>query len=402
MCLMKFTTASGQLVELPHRSIGRGGEGEVLPVAGNPALVAKIFHQPTLNHRSKLEFMIANPLQPSGDHFWVTWPLDILFTREVRPKFAGYIMHKIKNARPLFICYNPAKRRKQCLGIDYRHLVRSGQNLAAAFNQAHLRRYLIGDPNESNVFVRDDACVILIDADSWQIACNGRIFRSLVAKSDFLPPELQNRNLKNLDRQPWHDNFALAVLLFKIIGEGSHPFDGVYHGSGDEPPLEARIAAGAFPYRDTSGRWSPKGVALPFDSLHHRLRNLFDQAFVAGHSRPQSRPDASAWQMAFSMAERELQRCRLNSKHWFWGKHCVWCQRKKLLGGLDQFPDRMPTPDKKINTSTYSTPPSVLICRPSSKPVSTPASWLTDLHLIGVRARRVIEDTFDSIAKKIS
>jgi DNA-binding helix-hairpin-helix protein with protein kinase domain len=396
---VKYQTTTGKLIELSSRNIGRGGEGEVLPVSGNRALVAKIFHQPTSNHRAKLEFMIANPMQPAGAHFWVTWPLDILFTKDVRPKFAGYVMPKIKNARPLFTWYNPAIRRKKCPGIDYRHLVHSGRNLAAAFNQAHSRRFIIGDPNESNVFVRNDARVILIDADSWQIASGDRIYRSMVTKLDFLAPELQNRNLKNVNRQPWHDNFALAILLFKIICEGTHPFDGVYHGGGDEPPLEARIATGAFPYRDSSGLWSPKRVALPFDSLHHRLQKLFIQAFVTGHTRPQLRPEARTWQMAFNIAERELRRCRHNQKHWFWGNQCVWCQRKALLGGIDPFPSRIPTPAKIVNIPVYSPQSSAHIYRPSSKPAPTPATWFPMFHLIGGKVRRGIENTIDSIIK---
>jgi DNA-binding helix-hairpin-helix protein with protein kinase domain len=337
---VKYSTTTGKIIELAARNIGRGGEGAVLPVVGAPSLVAKIFHHPTAEHRAKIEFMLANPAPTANGHFWVTWPVTILFTTGPRPKFAGYVMPKLTMAQPLFTCYNPAIRRKKHPNFDYRHLVRCARNLAAAFSLAHAHHFVIGDPNESNGFVRDDARVILIDADSWQIidGVHRRTYRSMVAKSDFLPPELQNRSLKNLDRQPWHDNFALAVLLFKLTGEGSHPFDGVFHGAGDVPTLEARTAAGVFPYRDRSGRWTPKGLALPFDSLHPSLQNLFIQAFEAGHSRPQARPDAQAWQEAIALAESDLQDCQQNSRHWLWGKQCVWCQRKSLLAGRDSFP----------------------------------------------------------------
>jgi DNA-binding helix-hairpin-helix protein with protein kinase domain len=284
--------------------------------------------------------MIANPVQQAGGHFWVTWPVDIILTSGRSPQFAGYTMRKLTQAKPIFTFYNPAIRLKQCPGFDYRNLVRCGRNLAAAFNQAHSQRYVIGDANESNVFISNDGLGTLIDVDSWQIAAGGRIYRSPVAKSDFLPPELQNRNLKSIVRLPCHDNFALAVLLFKLTSEGTHPFDGIYRAAGDVPPLEARIAANSFPYRDKSGRWSPKKLALPFGSLHPRLQSLFLQAFVAGHSMPQSRPDARAWQEAFTVAERDLRVCQQNSQHWFWGNECPWCQRKILLGGLDPFPNR--------------------------------------------------------------
>jgi DNA-binding helix-hairpin-helix protein with protein kinase domain len=347
---MNYATATGRTLEFATRNIGRGGEGQVLPVAGDSALVAKVFHHPTLEHRAKLEFMVANPVPQARDHYWVTWPLDIIFTRGRSPKFVGYVMPRLTHAQPIFTFYNPAIRPKKSPGFDYRHLVHCGRNLAAAFNQAHAKRYVIGDPNESNAFVGSDARVTLIDADSWQLwdAIVGRTFHSSVAKPDFLPPELQNRSLKGLDRKPWHDNFALAVLLFKLTNEGNHPFDGVYRGAGDVPPLEARIRAGAFPYLDRSGRWSPKGLALQFDMLHPRLRELFVQAFETGHARPESRPNARVWQEAFTLAESELQSCHHNPHHWFWGKQCIWCQRKKLLGGKDPFPGGNPRATRRV------------------------------------------------------
>jgi DNA-binding helix-hairpin-helix protein with protein kinase domain len=397
---MKYVTATGKIIELAAPDIGHGGEGAVFPVVGAPNLAAKIFHHPTAEHRAKIEFMLANPPPRANGHFWVTWPLDSLFTSGPRPKFAGYVMPKLTKAQPLFTCYNPAKRHQKHPDFDYRHLVRCGHNLAAAFSQAHALGHLIGDPNESNGHVSADARVTLIDADSWQIidGVRRRTYRSMVAKSDFLPPELQKRSLKNLDRQPWHDNFALAVLLFKLTGEGTHPFDGVFHGAGDGPTLEARIATGAFPYRDRSGRWSPKGLALPFDSLHPSLQNLFVQAFEAGHTRPQARPEARAWQEAIALAESELQGCQRNSRHWFWGNQCVWCQRKKLLGGHDPFPERKPKVRRRAAAAARTVPSSapvgqtgseiVLVLDSSETPVSStvesaefPETNLADLVL---------------------
>ena len=337
---MNFLTATGHRIKLATRSLGRGGEGAVLPVVGTPHLVAKIYHQPTMEHWTKLDFMVANPVPQITGHIWVTWPTDLLFTDCANPSFAGYLMPKLARAKSIFTYYNPATRQEKCPGFDYRYLVRCARNLASAFSLAHSLGHVIGDANESNVFVANDARVTLIDVDSWQIADagRGRIFQSPVAKADFLPPELQNKNLKNHNRQPCHDNFALAVLLFKILSEGNHPFDGIYHGHGDAPALEARIAAGELPFYDSSGRWSPKGLSLPFNALHPRLQNLFLQAFVTGHACPESRPTARDWQMALTEVESALQGCQSNPRHWFWGHQCVWCQRKNLLGGIDPFP----------------------------------------------------------------
>jgi DNA-binding helix-hairpin-helix protein with protein kinase domain len=375
---MKYVTKTGQKIELATRRLGRGGEGQVLPVVGRPELVAKIFHKPTLEQRAKLEFMVANPVPQNRNHFWVTWPLDIVFSLDSKPKFVGYIMYRLANAQPLFICYNSTIRRQKLPDFNYHHLIRCARNLAAAFSLAHAHGHLIGDPNESNGHVSADARVTLIDADSWQLVdgVQRRIYRSTVAKSEFLPPELQNRKRKNIDRQTWHDNFALAVLLFKLLGEGCHPCDGVYLGAGDVPPLEERIAAGAFPFLNKSVHWRPKGLALPFNSLHPRLQKLFLQAFETGQGFPQARPDARCWQEAIATAERELHGCQRNSRHSFWGNQCVWCHRKKLLGGRDPFPGARPKLCKRVTTvaRTVSCPAPIRYTAPKimSAPTSPP------------------------------
>lgn len=337
---MTFINSQSQRVEISTESLGRGGEGQVSRVVGAADLVAKIYHQPTDDQWVKTDFMLKHPVPAANGRLWVTWPVELLFTDDASPKFSGYLMPRLKRSHQLFTYYTPSLRQRNCPGFTYRHLVRSAHNVAAAFNLAHAHRYVIGDPNESNIFLNQHGFAILIDADSWQIVddVSGWVYRSVVAKPELLPPELQNRNLSSIIRQPWHDNFSLAVLLFKLINEGTHPFDGIYAGGGEVPAIESRIAAGTFPYVKGAGGWRPKETALQFNGLHPCLQKLFLQAFVTGHRRPELRPNAKAWQLAFARAERDLKVCQQNSHHWFWGNTCVWCQRKRLLGGLDPFP----------------------------------------------------------------
>ena len=403
---MNYITSTGNPIKLATSSLGRGGEGEVFRVVGMPHLVAKIYHQPTMEHRTKLEFMVGHPLS-SATGYAVTWPVELLFTTGKKPTFAGYLMPKLTAAKSIFTIYNPTTRRKEWPGVDYRHLVRCARNLAASFSRVHAYRHVIGDSNESNLFVKNDVRVVFIDVDSWQIfnATGGTHFPSPVAKGDFLPPELQNKNLKDFVRQPCHDNFALAVLLFKLLCEGSHPFDGIYHDTGDVPPVEARIAAGDFPLRDGSGNWSPKGLSLPFDALHPRLQTLFLQAFETGHRWPQLRPSAREWQKALTEAENQLHCCQLNSHHRFWGNECVWCQRKNLLGGLDPFPSGSPIPDSRTVAPAQipGTPVSVPVPPAMPSPVTVPTAqqnngqnWLDDPVEMALRA---IKNAIGSLLK---
>ena len=342
---MRFQTANGRIIELsPNKRIGCGGEGEVLPVVGAPGLVGKILHHPTRERQAKVQYMVANAIPINGTT-WVAWPSDMLFTTTgVRTRFAGFVMPKITRGRPLFVYYNPAERRQNCPGFDYHYLVRTAHNLAAAVTLAHQHGHVIGDLNESNALVTNDGIVGLLDVDSWQISdsTTGVVYLCGVGKGEFLPPELQGKNLSRLNRLPCHDNFALAVLIFKLLNEGAHPCDGVFLGRGEPPPVEARITAGDFPYRDRSGHWAPKPLAVPFASLHPKLQQLFIKTFETGHSRPQMRPDASTWQEAIARAEKDFRVCTVNPHHWCWTSHCIWCERAALLGGVDPFPIQRP------------------------------------------------------------
>ena len=64
----------------------------------------------------------------------------------------------------------------------------------------------------------------------------GSYYRCPVGKPEFTPPELQGRLFAHLDRAPEHDLFGLAVLIFQLLMEGTHPFAGVFLGHGGRPP----------------------------------------------------------------------------------------------------------------------------------------------------------------------
>ena len=149
-------------LEFATRNIGRGGEGVVLPVAGNSALVAKVFHHPTLEHRAKLEFMVANPVPQATDHFWVTWPLDIIFTRaRGRDLYRAMSCRGSRMPNPSSpVTTRPFVCKKCPRASDYRHLVHCRRaTLQPRSIRPDAKRYVIGDPNESNAFVRGDARV---------------------------------------------------------------------------------------------------------------------------------------------------------------------------------------------------------------------------------------------------
>jgi len=342
---MKYITKTREIIETTDKIVGRGGEGQVLPISGKSHLVAKIFNTPTNDRYLKLTVQIANPPPLVKGSNAIAWPIDLLFTHGDNHKFVGYIMPKIEFAHPLYALYSLTIRQEKHFCFNYMYLLRTARNLSSVVSMVHASNYQIGDLNESNVLARSDAAVTLIDADSWQVidVRNGLVHRCHVGKGDYTPPELQGKNFSALDRHEWHDNFSLAVILYQLLAEGSHPFAGLYRGPGDPPTIEQRIIRGDFPHFNQSGLWASRPVSIPFSSLHTCLQQLFIKAFINGHINPSSRPTAMSWRYALQQAEADLHSCNNNSNHLFWGPTCIWCARKEQLGGIDPFPSPSPT-----------------------------------------------------------
>ena len=381
--------------------LGKGGEAQVYGIVGEPDLAAKVYEaDKDLSERiTKLTVMRALPpdLPTSKDgHVSIAWPLDLLCDVNDATRVRGFLMARVHNAAQIIDVYHPQTRLRESPLFDYRYLLRAARNLAAAVRACHARGYVIGDLKHSNVLVTQTALVTLVDTDSFQVRDpeTQQLFACPVRTPDFTPPELQEgekrrggeeeteeynaeRGVLNgelnfcsslivhhssLSLSPSHDLFALGVLIFHLLMEGTHPFAGVYLEDGDPPPFEERIARGHFPYGAQTVPYRPNTrYAPPFDMLPPTLRELFAHCFEDGYVNPDLRPDARTWQRALDEAGRQLARCDANPQH-FYSNHldaCPWCVRKTTqLRGLDPFPseqtvlERTKVPATKGKTTT--------------------------------------------------
>jgi DNA-binding helix-hairpin-helix protein with protein kinase domain len=342
-------SSNGQLLGITQgTALGFGGEARIYRVAEAPGLAAKVYHRPTADHAAKLAAMLANPpddpLVGEG-HVSIAWPSDLLLAPDGSGRVMGFLMPLAKGMSPLINFYHPKTRRHRHPLFNYRYLLRTGRNLAACLGALHARGYVVGDLNESNILVSETALVTLVDTDSFQVTDpgNGRLFRCRVGRAEFTPPELQRVRFELVDRKPEHDLFGLAVLIFQLLMEGTHPFAGRHTGKGEPPSLERRIAAGQFPYWEGEPTGlSPMPSAPRFEALHPKVRELFLRCFAEGFSAPSRRPDAPGWQGALEEAEASLVNCPVNEQHRYDKSlpDCPWCKRQRLLSGLDPFPSR--------------------------------------------------------------
>jgi len=356
---LKRQSNGQRLVFASASTLAVGGEARIYRLSNDNSLVAKVYHRPSDERARKLEAMIANPPDnPSSGagHVPVAWPVDLLLTADGTRRIAGFLMPYVADMRLIIDFYLPKSRHQYCPLFNHFYLHRTARNLAGAVRALHARGYVIGDVNESNILVSENALVTLVDTDSFQVSDprSGAVFRCLVGKPEFTPPEIQRKlsggmDFSRFDRAPEHDLFALAVILFQLLMEGTHPFAGAPKAQGDPPAYEARISAGHFPYARRATPYRPMRLAPPFEILHPALRDLFLRCFEDGHHRPSLRPNVSTWIETLSEAEAALAVCPVNDQHRY-GSHlsiCPWCQRRDLLGGHDPFPPK-PAPRRTI------------------------------------------------------
>jgi DNA-binding helix-hairpin-helix protein with protein kinase domain len=340
-----FRETTGERIDLgDHCRLATGGEAQLFVHPEDPQQIVKLWHQPTPERADKVRAMLANPPadpMAAQGHVAIAWPTDRLATP--RRQIVGFLMPRVEGVHPIIDFFNPKTRRQRSPLFNWFYLHRMARNLATALRALHERGYVIGDLNECNILASETALVTVVDTDSFQVwdATQGRLFRCRVGRPEFTPPELQGRSFAEINRETVHDQFGLAIVVFQLLMEGTHPFAGVYQGQGEPPTLPERIRAGHFPYAgEPHVPYTPVPIAPAFACLHPGLQNLFVRCFRDGHQAPSLRPDDLSWQYGLEEAELNLVSCHDNQQHIF-SNHlsaCPWCSRTAMLGGRDPFP----------------------------------------------------------------
>ncbi len=165
------------------------------------------------------------------------------------------------------------------------------------------------------------------------------MYRCLVGKPEYTAPELQGKSYADVDRSPETDCFGLAVLLFQLLMEGTHPYQAKGKLVDDAPSSQTKIIKGLFPYTMRTRDIAPPDHAPPFAILSPELRALFARCFAEGHLRPDLRPKASEWLQVLQNYWSSLKECTANGNHLFSPhlKFCPWCERYAKTG-KDAFP----------------------------------------------------------------
>ena len=337
--MLEFKTADGRTLEFENKPLGKGGEGAVYKQFdrtghGDVGDLAKIFlPAKRAGKEEKLKTMleIRSP-QPSYSY---AWPKNILYDNKTG-EFCGYVMYLKDNKIELSdICGYSSRFREE---KEWRFFVSAARNLAQAVQGVHDIGQVIGDLNGKNILIDTDTCQItLIDNDSFHIITDKENHRCTVGMSEYIAPEIQNTKFSEADLPTFSestDNFSLAILIFKLLMNGAHPFNSV---GKDENSIEDNIKTGSFAYfaKSINEELNAAFYAPTIFMLPDSFVDLFKRAFMEGVKNPAGRPKAGEFydELVKLGKEENLYTCYNVPWHIFPDvvSECPWCEvdRKK-------------------------------------------------------------------------
>lgn len=324
----KSVIVNGKLFSLNQR-IGKGGEGEIFSLIEDKSLALKFYTAPDkLIRETKIDLMVKLDLAAKSS--LVSFPIAV--ARSSKGEFIGFVMKLVIGNKPLHELYSPGPRKLHFPQADYRFLVRAAANIARAVATVHKAGCVIGDINHSGILISSKAIAALIDADSFQVASGDKKFLCRVGVPEYTPPELQGKNLSNLERTANHDAFGLAIIIFQILFMGRHPFVGTVR-SGEIPPIHENIKNLRYVYAGTTnvGMDQPPGTPSVAD-FSQTVADYFEQAFLNDGNK--LRPSAEEWITTLEALEASLVGCGDNPLHFIPkdASECPWCEMESLLG----------------------------------------------------------------------
>lgn len=311
--------------------INKGGAaGKIYSTLQHPELVAKIFHDRNKSqaYRQKLEAMLQNKpnipnIECNGKTFvQIAWPEAILEDDE--GFCVGYLMPLINTSDAVSLDHlmQKAVRRKQNLTEKYEDRLSAAFNITAMVAALHQCGHYIIDLKPANVSVyKENMLVAMFDCDGFSI--NGETVRypAEYVSEEYIYPEGKNQNPEDMGES--QDLFALAVIIFKLLNNGIHPFSGSPRKKDSVMlDIQERIDNDHYAY----GMWPDRYQAPHPDSIHNYFEkltlDLFDRAFSKDHKRP----TAKEWYAHLDYLLKNIKQCKKNPNHaYFTNKGCGLC-----------------------------------------------------------------------------
>lgn len=296
-------TEDGNAIQLIS-TIKSGGEGTVYKIDfgdNGENYVAKVYHKDKLTkrHKEKIDLLVRSGISIQG----VCFPTKCLYNHD--KEFVGYIMPQANtNAKSLEVTIFKGERgvNRHFMGLTRVGIVDMAITILEKIKKLHKLGIIIGDINGNNILVSSPNDVYFVDTDSYQVLD----FPCPVGTADFTAPEIQDKNYKTFLRTIGNDNFAVAVLLFRILMLGQNPYA---HINGETPAKNIKSGNFSYPYKENSNGLAPNSDAkYIWSHMYFPLKQMFYFTFKENqcYYDEENRPNAIAWLGKLKKYKKEL------------------------------------------------------------------------------------------------
>lgn len=331
--------------------INKGGaSGKIYQDLSHQNSVAKIYHDLSKSetNRKKLEAMLQNrPNIPTmkydgKEYIQIAWPTALL--EDNNGYCVGYLMPLIDTKEAISLDYLMQKAVRKKLGITERYSDRvwAAYNITSVVAALHECKHYIVDLKPSNVSVyKKTMLMAMFDCDGFSI--NGEQntrYPAEYVSEEYIYPEGMNQTCEQMGEE--QDKFALAVIIFKLLNEGIHPFSGTPRKKSDMLSIQERIAQYHYAY----GIWADEYQKPHPYSIHEyfdkNTLTLFERAFTKGNERP----SALEWQNHLEVILKNLKQCKKDPNHaYFTAKGCGLCIiNEKIKSELNEYKKQQQKP----------------------------------------------------------
>lgn len=364
-------------------------EGRIYRVSGQN-LAVKVFTKADPHTMRKISYMVNNPITDLTDDYGrqilhLAWPREIL--RDEAKHFVGYLMPEIRKSVGISTvaggCNTPGAK-ATFTDYNWQDNLRTAANLARAVNYLHQRGCIIGDMDSRNILVSTDCSVTFLNTDRFDLtdSLSGIHYRCCTGSEDYLAPELLGRDLNSPSAvfSAHSDDFSLAIHIFRLLMNNTHPFSGKYldksRNSAAYNQRPEHMALGRCPfvnhYEDMT---IPVGAPLLGEMMPATLvaafRRTFDYDYSTVQEKIPERTAAAQWQAHLELYLRlfgrpgERVQCSADPRHVYLNQmgKCGLCSANQRLEDFRRnqagakTPDAQPRQAEKEQPRTQKAPP---------------------------------------------
>ena len=273
-------------VRLTLNPIGDGGEATVSTCAERPGSVVKVYHPDLIadDRRFRATVDRLNALAAKTrlmKHSALAWPEEPVY--DATGRLAGYVMKKVPEGFIRFssIFGGVKSVRKAFPSWNRRDLALTALNFVNVLAILEKSWVMPADFNPDNFLVNEYHELFFIDCDSYQVRSSRGVVTSETYFESMAAPELLCNGLKGRPRTPEQTHWSAAVMVFRLLMCGMHPFqyvdsaqDGTMAGS-----VVANIKAGKCPLGcGADCRFASEWAAL-WSWLTGKMKDVFITTF---------------------------------------------------------------------------------------------------------------------------